>query len=117
MERLQTFMQERRIPRSLRVRVREFMYNQLFVGQAEEAYLTTNMLTPTLQSDLVHASTSYQWLWNAFLLRDCHVEFIVLLPTNMVPRVYAPYELPERSRFYVLSRGVALIGGRLLTSN
>ena len=73
-------------------------------------------LSPILRSDVILSSPSYTWLWRVRLFRQCDVEFVVRLPLFMQPRLYAPYELPEKGRFYVVTKGVLINGGRILAS-
>jgi len=116
MERMSDYMDKIEVPEDLRMRVRMYLYQSCWEQINIEDKGTTELLSPTLRYDLVCASPSFRWLWNIFILRDCEPEFLVLLPRSMVPRVFAPQELPEDGRFYVLNKGVAIHDGILFTS-
>jgi len=116
MERMNEYMDKIKVPEPMRRRVREYLYHSVFEQESKEDILTTELLSPTLRSDLIQASPSFGWLWNIFIFRGCEPSFLVLLPRHMIPKVFAPMEVPEDGRFYVLNKGVVVLAGKLLSS-
>eukprot|EP00966_Prymnesium_polylepis_P263596 6089084-Prymnesium_polylepis.1 len=106
LQRMEIYMQNHRVPSNLRKRVKDYMYHLDFVDDTRDELEMTASLSPALQSDLVLASPHFAYLWKAFILGACEIEFIVTLPRAMEARVFVPYELPQQGRLYVLDSGV-----------
>jgi hypothetical protein len=113
---MNVYMERSSVPPALRRRVREYLHHAAFTQQADEDIEGFNRLSPTLRSDVIHESPSFTWLWRVWIFKDTDVEFIVSIPHCMVANVYAPFELPERGRLYVLHKGVVMNGGTILTT-
>ena len=110
------YMERNSVPHLLRRRVREYLYHSNFTQQAAEDGAGFNRLSPTLRSDVILASPSYSWLLRVWIFHDTEIEFVVTIPHCMSASVYAPFELPERGRLYILHKGVVMKGGLILTS-
>ena len=100
----------------VRHRVREYLYYVNQVKQEKGGADGLAVLSPTLRGDLIFGSPSFLWLRKVWILRGCEDGFLVALPQAMTAKLYAPFELPERHRFYVLIKGVLINGGKLVTS-
>ena len=59
---------------------------------------------------------THRWLKHIWFLRGAEPACMVQLAMRMEPCVFAPGEIPELGRMYVIQRGVVLFGGRVLTS-
>ena len=61
---------------------------------------------------LVH----YHWLRHLWFLRGVEPACLVQVALKTDPRVFAPSEVPEIEKLYIIHKGCVLFGGRVLTS-
>jgi len=110
------FLDRHSIPDSLRRRAREYLYQAANTSNAKEDEERLLDLSPTLRGDLILSSSVFAWLWKVTIFRGFEVELLVQIPQSMTAFLYAPYELPEQMRFYILNKGVVMFGGKVYTS-
>ena len=113
---MNTYLDKHSTAESVRLRVREYMYHSFETQREKTAGEGLIALSPTLRGDVIHGSPHFAWLERVPMLRRCEDEFLVQLPQAMTANLYAPFELPEFSRFYVLNKGVVMHGGDVLVS-
>jgi hypothetical protein len=110
------FLDRHSIPDSLRRRAREYLYQAANTSNAKEDEERLLDLSPTLRGDLILSSSVFAWLWKVTIFRGFEVELLVQIPQSMTAFLYAPYELPEQMRFYIMNKGVVMFGGKVYTS-
>ena len=74
-----------------------------------------SMLSPALQGEVAY-KLNRKWLERVHFLRGADKRFLVHISMALELMVFAPGELPESGKMYIVYRGYALYGGRLLTS-
>ena len=82
------------------------------------AATNTDLLThfsPSLQAELAWRANR-RWVQRVPFLVGTELRFMVQLALALRPAVYAPGERPGAGWMYVIHRGIALYGGRMLTS-
>ena len=72
-------------------------------------------MSPTLQSKLT-LMCNERWLRRVEFLDGAEEGFIIQLALQLTAMVFAPAELAPPGYLYIVHRGVALYGGRVLTA-
>ena len=73
------------------------------------------LLSPALQGELVWMMHK-PWLSRVAFFKGTEPEFLVQIALSLSPIVFAPGELATSGFLYIVHRGIALYGGRVLTS-
>lgn len=115
MDDLNSFMALQGLPNDMRIQLREYFHQtrHLQVSRANKA-LIENM-SPMLQGQVVW-KINERWLRHVWFLRAAEDKFMVQLSLELVAAVFAPAELCPSGYMYISHRGIALYGGRVLTS-
>jgi len=115
MDDLNTFMASQAIPNDMRVSLREYFHQtkHLQVAKANKA-LIENM-SPMLQGQVVW-KINERWLKHVWFLRAAEDKFMVQLSLNLLAAVFAPAELCPNGYMYISHRGIALYGGKVMTT-
>jgi len=104
-----------RIDGRTRRRLREYFHQSRHL---QVAATNTELLThfsPSLQAELAWRANR-RWVQRVPFLVGTELRFMVQLALALRPAVYAPGERPGAGWMYVIHRGIALYGGRMLTS-
>lgn len=117
MDALNRFMDEHssRIKYDTKMRLREYFHRSRHILTAATNTELLRMLSPALQGELAW-KLNKRWLERVNLLQGAETHFLVQVALSLTPMVFAPAELPEAGKMYIIHRGVALYGGRLLTA-
>ena len=74
-----------------------------------------HLLSPALQGEVTW-SVNKRWLERVCFFDDAEPEFLVQISLSLTPLVFTPGELAVHGYLYIIHRGMALYGGRVLTS-
>ena len=112
---LNRFMSLQGLPQQMRQQLREYFHQtrHLQIARANKA-LIENM-SPMLQG-LVVWKVNEKWLRHVWFLRSAEDSFMVQLSLHLTAAVFAPAELCPHGYMYIVHRGIALYGGKVLTS-
>jgi len=115
MDNLNRFMSLQGLPQQMRQQLREYFHQtrHLQIARANKA-LIENM-SPMLQG-LVVWKVNEKWLRHVWFLRSAEDSFMVQLSLHLTAAVFAPAELCPHGYMYIVHRGIALYGGKVLTS-
>ena len=115
MDDLNRFMKSYELPVDNQLRLREYFQRtkHLQISGANNSLLCK--MSPKLQGEvLLHCNQS--WIKRVDFLQGVDDEFVAALVLNLVPIVFAPSETIFGTSLYVVHRGLALFGGKLLKS-
>jgi len=117
MDHLNRFMrsQGERLPPAVQRRMREFLHQSRHLAVAASNRSLLEMMSPSLQGEVAWR-TSERWLKRIVFLRSAEPAFMVQFSLALLPQVFAPGEIVPASSLYVIHRGIALYGGRVLTA-
>ena len=115
MDDLNRFMRKEMLPADMRRRLREYFHQtrHLQVHAANRTLL--QMLSPTLQGEVVWC-TNERWLRRIWFFAKAEHQFMVEVALALVPMVFSPGEIATNGYMYIVHRGIALYGGRVLTT-
>ena len=115
LDHLNDFMASEQLPVQLQWRLREFFFRTKHLHIATENTRLIQIMSPGLQAETL-AMTSRRWLRNVRFLHGCDPEFIASFILSFKPTVFTPDDvvMPGYRELFVIHRGVALYGGKLL---
>ena len=118
MDDLNSWMARHGMNRVLRLRLREYFHQTRHLYESTDASRLLTLMSPMLQSEVV-LEVSAKWLRKVWFLASPVIEseFLVRLTLSLAPMVLSPGELAPSGFLYILSRGVAVLEGQLLTKN
>ena len=114
MDDLNRFMKGYELPLDMQLRLREYFHRtkHLQMSGANRGLLLK--MSPKLQGEiLLHCNSS--WLGRVSFLQKVDTEFIAALVLRLAPIVFAPGDTIFGTSLYIVHRGLALYGGKLLT--
>ena len=114
MDDLNRFMDKEMLPPDMRRRLREYFHQtrHLQVHTSNRALL--QMLSPALQGEVVWA-VNERWLRRVWFFESAERPFMVEVALSLMPMVFSPGEIATSGYLYVVHRGIALYGGKVLT--
>ena len=115
MDNLNSFMSEQGIAPKMRVELREYFHQTRHLLVADSNKELISMMSPMFQEDVVW-QINQRWLKHVWFLRNAEDKFMVKLALTLKAAVFAPSELCPIGYMYISHRGIALYGGRVLTS-
>lgn len=115
MDQLNSFMSLHGLPHEMRIRLREYVQQSRHVQRGLQRRRILKLMSPMLQGEVALA-INHRWLEQIRFLRGAERELIILVACSLQPAVFVPGELTTPGYLYVIHKGVALYGGRLLTS-
>jgi len=115
MDELNQFMHLYSLPQETRMRLREYFTQSRHVRHGQQRKRILKQMSPLLQGEVALAINS-RWLKSINFLIGAETELVVLVACSLQPAVFIPGELVTPGSLYVIHKGVALYGGRLLTS-
>ena len=102
------------LPTKLAKRMRTYLHQQKGVMLREEAKRSLPLLSTALQIEVVLHVNNF-WLEHVWFIRDLDAPVKVRLAMAMVPRVLAPAEVAPNRHLYVMMRGQAMYGSKILS--
>ena len=113
MDNLNRFVKSHDLPVGLRQRLRDYFHRTQHL-QRTTAYRSVLLrMSPTLQLELLW-HTNRTWLQKVPWLQQAEPGFITQLVLALKPMVFAPSEFATGNMLYIVWRGVAVYGGRML---
>ena len=103
------------LPPDVRRRLREYLHQTKHLQISHASKELIELLSPALQGEvtwLVHKP----WLSRVTFFQGAEPEFLVQIALSLSPLVFTPGELAINGFLYIVHRGIALYGGRVLTS-
>jgi len=115
MDNLNRFMSLQGLPKDMRQQLREYFHQTRHLQIARANKLLIENMSPMLQG-LVVWKVNEKWLRHVWFLRMAEDSFMVQLSLQLTAAVFAPAELCPNGYMYIVHRGIALYGGKVLTS-
>ena len=113
---LNHFIDTNGVPAEMARRLREYVHQQKDVNLREaSASKALPLLSPALQIEVV-LHCHRHWLEAVWFLRETEETAMVRLAMSMKSRTLAPQEVAPNRHLYVIARGLALYGGRVLSA-
>lgn len=103
------------VPKEMARRLREYLLQQKDHLLQEEAARAVPMLSTALQIEVV-LHCNRDWLDAVWFLRELEEVCLVKICGNLAVKTLAPGELAPLRCLYVISRGLVLFGGRVLSA-
>ena len=113
MDELNGFMYEERLPIELQRRLREYFHQTLHLRKTAKQSALMETMSPSLQAE-VSWRVNRKWLDRIWFLRGAPFPFLLRLSKRIRPLVLAPSEPAPPGQLYIINRGLALYGGRVL---
>jgi len=111
---LNQFIADNNLPKEMGRRMREYLHQQQGVQLREHSAKALPRLSTALQIEVV-LHCHRHWLDKIWFLKDVDELCRVRLAMSMGSQVLAPGEVAPHGYLYVISRGLVLFGGRVLT--
>ena len=102
------------LPTEMRQRLREYFLQTQHLRSTLAHRNLLAMMSPSLQSEVMFAAHG-RALSQIEFLRDAPAAFLAELAVVLEAQVFAPGELAPSGFMYIVQKGVALFGGRVLT--
>ena len=115
MDELNSFMRRQHLKNELQQRLREYFHQTHHLRIAAKQRELITLMSDSLQSEVAW-SCNRQWLQRVSFLREAPLPFLVQLALCLTPHVFAPGEVIPVGRLYIINRGLAVLGPRLLGS-
>jgi len=107
MDQLAEFCSEEGLPSELCVRLREYFHSRRIVVASQSAHQVIANMSPSLQEEVTQKVHGV-WLRKLLFLSGAEPGCLVRIALRMEPRVFAPTDVPEGGRLYVISTGIVL---------
>lgn len=98
-----------------RFRLREYLHQSIHMKQTMAQKRILAQLSPALHSEVMWKITE-RWLARVRFLRDVEKEVLVALAFHVNAKIFPPDEICPQGVLYIIAKGIALYGGKLLTS-
>ena len=115
MDDLNVFMASKHLPVEMRRRLREYFHQTKHLQMANSQRHLFHMMSPALQGEVAWTANE-EWLKRIPFLNHCGEDFKVMVAMALTPKVFAPGEVAPKGYLYVINRGLALYGARVLTA-
>ena len=113
MSELNRMMKRDELPNSMRIRLRQYFHKTQHIRASKKRSQLLHIMSPTLRSE-VSWEINKEWLSRVWFLQECSNGFLVQLSLKIEPIVFAPGEIAPIGPLYVVNRGLALYGGKVL---
>ena len=115
MDDLNRYVSMHNLDPELRRRLREYLHQTKHLQVAAASKELLSLLSPALQGEVTW-EVNKRWLTRIEFFRGAEKEFLVQISTSLTPIIFTPGELAVTGYLYIVHRGIALYGGRVLTS-
>lgn len=112
---LNHFMAVAQLPTDMRRRLREYFHQAAHVSRGQQRNALLQLMSPSLQGE-VAMHVNRRWLSKVRFLVGAEKEMLVLVAVHLRAAVFAPAELATPGYLYMIHKGVALYGGRVLNA-
>lgn len=106
-------MDRQALPGEMRRRLREYFHQTAHLRSSSKQKELMDQMSPSLQSEVAW-QCNQQWLTRVWFLKDAPLMFLVELALGMRAKVFAPGELAPAGWLYIIHRGLAVYGGKVL---
>ena len=113
MDNLNRYVSSHNLPHALRQRLRDYFHRTQHLQKTSAFRSVLMRMSPTLQLELLW-HTNKVWIERVGWLRMAEPGFITHLVLSLKPMVFAPSELVTGNMLYIVWRGAAIFGGRML---
>ena len=108
-------MRQHGLDPKLRQRLREYFHQTKHLRVTVANRHLLRQMSPQLQGE-VSWRINERWLRRVWFFRGADQAFIIQMALHLAPMVFSPGELAPPDYLYIVHRGVALYGGKVLTS-
>ena len=115
MDQLNAFMSKMHFSPDLRWRLRQYFHRSRHMQVSHANNQLMHRMSPLLQGEVLW-NVNRTWLGRVRFLRGCEPEFIAKVLLALRPQVFTPDEVIFGNELYILHHGIAIYGGRVLTS-
>ena len=115
MDNLNGFMKSESLPGEMRKQLREYFHQTKHLQVARANKVLIENMSPMLQGQVVW-KINERWLKHVWFLRAAEDKFMVQLSLELEAAVFAPAELCPNGHMYISHRGIALYGGKVMTT-
>ena len=113
MDALNKFMQKQKVSTQLQRRLREYFHQTAHLRTSAKQNELMQAMSPALQAE-VSWHINHKWLERVWFLNGAPSAFLLQLVKRIRPLVLAPSECAPPDHLYIINRGLALYGGKVL---
>ena len=113
MDELNRFLRTNHIEYTMRQRLREYFHQTKHIRLTQANHHLIRQMSPQLQGEvswMIHK----RWLARVPFLKNADHGFVIQMSLELVPLVFVPGELLPTGYLYIVHRGLALYGGKVL---
>lgn len=111
----QRFMGATNIPKDMRMRLREYFHQSKHLADTVTRRNLLDKMSPQLAGE-VALQVNEKWLRRVWFLNGAGQEFVVQIALHLQAMVFTIGEVINNGYLYIINRGIALFGGRVLTA-
>ena len=115
MDALNRFMSSQQIPPEMQRRLREYFHQSKHLQDTINRRHLLEKMSPQLAGE-VALTCNEKWLNKVWFLRGAGQEFVVQIALQLQAMVFTIGEVVSNGFLYIIHRGIALYGGRVLTA-
>ena len=103
------------IPKDMRMRLREYFHQSKHLADTVTRRNLLDKMSPQLAGE-VALQVNEKWLRRVWFLNGAGQEFVVQIALQLQAMVFTIGEVINNGYLYIINRGIALFGGRVLTA-
>jgi|TARA_B110001469_G_C9575785_1_gene285554 hypothetical protein len=111
----QRFMVSTNIPKDMQTRLREYFHQSKHLADTVTRRNLLDKMSPQLAGE-VALQVNEKWLRRVWFLTGAGQEFVVQIALQLQAMVFTIGEVVNNGYLYIINRGLALFGGRVLTA-
>uniref|UniRef100_A0A7S3B3S5 Potassium channel domain-containing protein n=1 Tax=Haptolina ericina TaxID=156174 RepID=A0A7S3B3S5_9EUKA len=115
MDDLNRFMRLNHLDHQIKTRLREYFHQTKHLKITAAGRNLMLQMSPMLQGEICWR-VNQRWLERVWFLRNAEPSFLLQMALHLEPIVFAPGELAPPGSLYIVHRGIALYGGKVLTA-
>ena len=115
MDSLNRFMVSTNIPKDMQMRLREYFHQSKHLADTVTRRNLLDKMSPQLAGE-VALQVNEKWLRRVWFLNGAGQEFVVQIALQLEAMVFTIGEVINNGYLYIINRGIALFGGRVLTA-
>lgn len=115
MDALNRFMAAQDIPSEMQRRIREYFHQTKHLQDTTDRRALLEKMSPALAGE-VALRCNQKWLGRVWFLQNAGEDFVVQIALQLQAVVFAIGEVASNGFLYIIHRGLALYGGRVITS-
>lgn len=111
----QRFMNTTNLPKDMQMRLREYFHQSKHLADTVTRRNLLDKMSPQLAGE-VALQVNEKWLRRVWFLTGAGQEFVVQIALQLEAMVFTIGEVVNNGFLYIINRGIALFGGRVLTA-